>query len=219
MIHKIKGCSYRKGCNSGKVQEKRNNMLSFLSPLALMYELQRSFNTQNIVLISDERNILPLKGIHPPPLPWQNWFGVALTLDHKKCIENEKWLWDYIIHASQMLLKNTYPNLQNPLLAVNFSMEPCQKEFIQILNLNNNHWITVSIIGCSTSSINVYDSMHLKLSNELKKVVADVMKSSSDGNTVMCNGKRKAVIVDSLQLLLHLAFAVGLTRPLFVLSK
>ena len=82
-----------------------------------------------------------------------------------------------------MLLKNTYPNvggLQNPLLAVNFSMEPCQKEFTQILNLNKNHWITVSTIGCSTSSINVYDSMHLKLSNELKKVVADVMKSSSD---------------------------------------
>ena len=41
--------------------------------------------------------------------------------------------------------------------------------------------------------------------------MADVMKSSSDENTVMCNGKRKAVIVDSLQLLLHLAFAVGLT--------
>ena len=38
----------------------------------------------------------------------------------------------------------------------------------------------MSTIGCSTSSINVYDSMHLKLSNELKKVVADVMKSSSD---------------------------------------
>ena len=81
------------------------------------------------------------------------------------CIENGKWLCDYIIHASQMLLKNTHPNvggLQNPLLAVNFSMEPCQKEF---MNLNNNHWITVSTIGCSTSSINVYDSMHLKLSN------------------------------------------------------
>ena len=38
----------------------------------------------------------------------------------------------------------------------------------------------MSTIGCSTSSINVYDSMHLKLSNELKKVVAYVMKSSSD---------------------------------------
>ena len=38
----------------------------------------------------------------------------------------------------------------------------------------------MSTIGCSTSSINVYYSMHLKLSNELKKVVADVMKSSSD---------------------------------------
>ena len=181
-----KGCSCRKGCNSGKSYKCKKSGTTcsvFCHPLHSCTNCKDPSNTQNIFLISDERNILPLKGIHPPPLPWQNWFGVALTLDHKKCIENGKWLCDYIIHASQMLLKNTYPNvggLQNPLLAVNFSMEPCQKEFIQILNLNNNHWITVSTIGCSTSSINVYDSMHLKLSNELKKVVADVMKSSSD---------------------------------------
>ena len=102
------------------MQEKRS---VFCHPLHSCTNCKDPSNTQNILLISDERNILPLKGIHPPPLPWQNWFGVALTLDHKKCIENGNWLCDYIIHASQMLLKNTYPNvggLQNPLLAEKF---------------------------------------------------------------------------------------------------
>ena len=74
----------------------------------------------------------------------------------------------------------------------------------------------MSTIGCSTSSINVYDSMHLKLSNDLKKVVADVIKSSSDEIVVKyCDVQWQK----EGKLLLHLAFAVGLTRPLFVLSK
>ena len=65
--------------------------------------------------------------------------------------------------------KNTYSSvggLQNPLLAVTFSMELCEKELIQILHPNKNHWIIVSTLGCSPSTI-LEMCMHLKLSNEL----------------------------------------------------
>ena len=34
---------------------------------------------------------------------------------------------------------------------------------IQILNVTNNQLITISMIGCPPSTIDVYDSMHLRL--------------------------------------------------------
>ena len=79
-----KGCSCQKGCNSGKsckCKKSGTTCSVFCHHLHSCTNCKDPSNPQNILLISDERNILPLKGIHPPPLPWQNWFGVALTLD------------------------------------------------------------------------------------------------------------------------------------------
>ena len=172
-----------KGGKSCKCKKGGTKCSVFCHPMHSCTNSKYPSEAQHTILISDVPNISNLKMSTSLPNHWQNCFGVALTMDHKKTIENGEWLCDYIIPASQMLMKNTYPSvggLQNPLLAVTFSMEPCEKEFIQILHLNKNHWITVSTLGCSPSTINVYDSMHLKLSNEWKKLVADIMKSSSN---------------------------------------
>ena len=62
-------------------------------------------------------------------------FGLALTTDNMKTIENGEWLCDDIIHASQRLMNITDPSvggLQNPLLTL--SMEQCEKEFIHIVS-------------------------------------------------------------------------------------
>ena len=48
-------------------------------------------------------------------------------------------------------------------------------EFVQILNVGGNHWITTSTIGCEAGSITIYNILHLKLSNFTKDVLADLL--------------------------------------------
>ena len=78
------------------------------------------------------------------------------------------------------MLKQQHPvvgGLQSTTLAKSFAMEPQTGEFVQILNINDNHWIAVSTIGCQPSTINVYDSLHGYLPKHEQKVVADIMMS------------------------------------------
>ena len=58
------------------------------------------------------------------------------------------------------ILKKDYPGvdgLQDTLLQQNFSWDIPSSEFVQVLHVNGNHWIT---IGLSDSSVNVYDSLY-----------------------------------------------------------
>ena len=73
-------------------------------------------------------------------------------------------------------------------LAVQYAMEPQKGEFVQILNLQGNHWITVSNVGCQPGHINMYDSLHMKLSKDLKKLIADLLQHPGRTITVThCN--------------------------------
>lgn len=115
---------------------------------------------------------------------WQNCYGIKLLKTHKEAITAGEWLCDEVINATQLLLKNQHPNIggfQSTLLANILAMDPQgNREFVQILNVQNNHWILISTVGCPPSTINVYDSMHLSLSPRLKKLVADLMQSPSE---------------------------------------
>ena len=85
------------------------------------------------------------KGTSPPL--WCHVAGIRLDLGHKEVLESSRWLDDAIIAASQNLLKNQHPavgSLQPPVLASNLAMEPQIGEFVQVLNLRENHWIVVS---------------------------------------------------------------------------
>ena len=50
-------------------------------------------------------------------------------------------------------------------------MEPQGGEFVQIVNIHGNHWITPSNVGCKPGHINVYDSLHMGLSKEAKELL------------------------------------------------
>ena len=65
---------------------------------------------------------------------------------------------------------------QNPLLQKLNTFDSMHgKEFIQCLHINENHWITVSTVGCPPATIKVYDTMHGTLSTASKVIVADMM--------------------------------------------
>ena len=57
----------------------------------------------------------------------------------------------HVLKANNVLKKD-YPSvdgLQDTLLQQNFSWDIPSSEFVQVLHVNGNHWITISNIGVS----------------------------------------------------------------------
>ena len=116
---------------------------------------------------------------NPSPAQWCKVAGIQLNETHKKILQSSRWVDDLTITASQNLLQQQHPqvgSLQPPLLATQLALEPQGGEFVQIVNICNNHWITLSTVGCKPGHINVYDSLHMRLTSEVKEVIADLMQ-------------------------------------------
>ena len=72
-------------------------------------------------------------------------------------------------------LKKDYPGvygLQDTLLQQNFSWDIPYSEFVQVLYVNGNHWLTISNIGVSDQNVNVYDSLHNGINQTTKELIA-----------------------------------------------
>ena len=82
--------------------------------------------------------------------------------DKTQLIEGS-WLTDKHINASNKLLKQQCPNQNGQqdtlVLAEKLMWRSNTKDFVQIINLNNLHWVCVSNIGCPDNTIDVYDSL------------------------------------------------------------
>ena len=70
-------------------------------------------------------------------------------------------------------------------MATQLAMEPQGGEFVQIINIHGNHWITPSNVGRKPGYINVYDSLHLGLSKEVKELIAGLLQYQED--TIIIN--------------------------------
>ena len=65
--------------------------------------------------------------------------------------------------------------LQPTVLSESFQFCVQKGEFVQLLNVNNSHWLTVSNIGCPKGTINVYDCLsNSGLSTHTIKVIAGI---------------------------------------------
>ena len=115
----------------------------------------------------------------PPPPPWKV-IGITMLNDNDKaCIQSHQWLNDKVIFAAEQLLKQQHSHvhgLQDTILQCTATLEVmASKQFIQILNHGNNHWITISTMGCTLGTVIVYDSMNLSLTKDLETTVADLL--------------------------------------------
>ena len=101
------------------------------------------------------------------------------------------WLDDEIVGAAQHLLSLQYPavgGLQPPVVATSLSMEPQTHEFVQIVNVHNNHWIVLSTIACQPSSIKVYDSLNGYLPRSIKTLVCNLLMTKEKFiKVIYCN--------------------------------
>lgn len=51
-----------------------------------------------------------------------------------------------------------------------------QKQFVQIININDNHWITASNIFCGTNEISIYDSMNTVINKNTQQKLSWLLR-------------------------------------------
>ena len=80
----------------------------------------------------------------------------------KESIVCGRWLTDAVITAGQKLLKQAHPHmggLQPTILGLSLTFEVQRSEFVQVLHIGGNHWLTVSNIGCPHATVHIFDSL------------------------------------------------------------
>ena len=94
--------------------------------------------------------------------PWMTSLGLSYTDCQELC--SVAWISDSVINAGQNLLKEAdklIAGLQ-PIAAGKVGAIAVQTDrFVQVLHINDNHWITISTIGCNNDmpTVKVFDSM------------------------------------------------------------
>ena len=102
-----------------------------------------------------------------------------LLSDDKAILLRGDWLNDKHMAIAQELLKKQYPHihgLQDSILQIGRMFDAHKDQpFVQCLNLGGMHWLTVSTVGCPSGTVKVYDSLHMRLSSSVIKVIAALM--------------------------------------------
>ncbi len=113
-------------------------------------------------------------------------------LDKRILESNIEWLNDNIINGAQVLLKQQFPTLtgfMSPQLSKRkelFTPVLRNTSFIQVLNIGESHWITVSNIDpcnhtLSNSAVSVYDSgSPARVNRETRRMICSIMKPATD---------------------------------------
>ena len=97
------------------------------------------------------------------------------------------WLSDSVIAAAQLLILQQFPHmsgLQTPVLQQSLAFQVHSGEFVQIVNIRNNHWCVISTVGCDEGVVNVYDSMYASLTSSTVRIIASLMYSSTSQLTI-----------------------------------
>ena len=92
---------------------------------------------------------------------------LALSETDKSVIEKMEWLNDNHMYAAQTLLKKDFPHLSGLLATTVVASRkaiPVDGDTIQILNVDNCHWICIAVDRKNPDTVRVYDSMYASLS-------------------------------------------------------
>ena len=102
----------------------------------------------------------------------------------KDSLYNGKRLTDNIIDAAQALLRKAYHHiggLEPVCLGQTLQFTVQRGEFVQILNVSNSHWVTLSNIGCKPGTVNIFDSIpNNPISSRTKEQIAAILFSEKE---------------------------------------
>ena len=94
------------------------------------------------------------------------------------------WLDCVIIHEAHILLKKISTSIQGfqrPTLGPVHQFDIMTRPFIQIVNINNNHWVCFSSINSPPGYVDVYDSLSTPLTQELLQLASDLTRPAFKG--------------------------------------
>ena len=120
------------------------------------------------------------------------WALPALGMDtsDRLRLTQGKWLSDRHIRSANKLLKIAYPSQAGLFDTINLiptvTMRDTKEDgaFVQILHINQTHWVCVSNLNCSPATVDVYDSMLSVGSQTLEKQVAAVAQCQENELTI-----------------------------------
>ena len=120
-----------------------------------------------------------------PNKHWVSINSIRLTNEDKM---TKEWLNDNHISAAQSLLKQQHPDvsgLQPSTLQYTQMFDVhSNREFVQCLNLADNHWTTVSTVGCVPGVVNVYDSLNYGLTTSIERTIANLVHTDKPTITI-----------------------------------
>lgn len=98
---------------------------------------------------------------------------------------NSEWLNDTVVNAGQALVRKRFPDtcgLQDVSLLRTLAFQPETKQFVQVLNCRDSHWVCATNVGCKPNVVTIYDSMR----------TGDVSSSTKDdiATLLRCTDKR-----------------------------
>ena len=113
---------------------------------------------------------------------------LGLFRNDQQVLNSDRWLNDNIIYATERLLcqqskdANIYGWQSPQCVKTTFKAIPPSCKYIQVLNVHESHWITISNIDvredkCCSNVVSVYDSnSHARLSLSTKKQICSIVK-------------------------------------------
>ena len=94
-----------------------------------------------------------------------------LSVKDQEDLETNKWLSDQHINAANDLLRRTFPEsvgLCDPVL----QHHDKKRDYVQILHVDGNHWVTISDIGQEPDTVLLFDSLHCSISPSMIQTIA-----------------------------------------------
>ena len=134
---------------------------------------------------------------HVRSSPWMTFGALYLYDSDKESLIKGEWLNDAHMSVVQYLLNIQFPHLkglQSVLLQTleSSSLQPLSKDSVQILHVNDNHWITVSTKTCAID-INVYDAMYSSLSKHTQLLLARLVHTDKkEMRLSLCNVNKQS---------------------------
>ena len=137
-----------------------------------------SKSVKEFIVLSDDSNKVSTEG--------SRWLHTPLFLTHNEralVVSPSGWLNDNIITAAQLIMLQQFPHisgLQPPTLQQTMAFDVHRGEFVQILNIRNSHWCTVSNVGCDDGVVNYYDSLYPSVSSATMCTIASLIFSPAN---------------------------------------
>ena len=104
-------------------------------------------------------------------------------------LKNNYWLTDEHMDHGQWLISKQFPKMKGFHSVFAFEgktpkVEKGLKDFVQIVNIGGNHWVTVTNIGCEENRIKVYDTLYRSMSNTDKIKLAALLNTSLESMVI-----------------------------------